>query len=81
MVSEARAWYQRGLDVWIDLRKKGTLIPMYAFRLGDGAHNVTKCDRALGASASPHASAAITYFVPGPRDDLLAQSFERNRGC
>jgi eukaryotic-like serine/threonine-protein kinase len=47
---EARSWYQRALDVWIDLRKKGTLIPMYASKLDDSVHNVAKCDRALAAS-------------------------------
>ncbi len=50
---EARSWYQRGLDVWIDLRKKGTLIPMYAPKLDEGVHNVAKCDLALAGSASP----------------------------
>jgi tetratricopeptide (TPR) repeat protein len=46
---EARSWYQRGLDVWVDLRKKGTLIPMYAFKLDEATQNVAKCNRALAA--------------------------------
>jgi hypothetical protein len=49
---EARSWYQRGLDVWIELQKKGTLIPMYAPKMDEAIRNVAKCDRAL-ASAAP----------------------------
>jgi tetratricopeptide (TPR) repeat protein len=45
---EARSWYQRALDVWLDLQKKGTLIPMYVFKLDEGHRNVAKCDRMLG---------------------------------
>ena len=45
---EARSWYQRALDVWLDLQKKGTLIPMYVFKLDEAHHNVAKCDRMLG---------------------------------
>jgi len=44
---EARAWYQRGLDVWLDLQKKGTLIPMYVFKLDEAHRNVARCDAAL----------------------------------
>jgi tetratricopeptide (TPR) repeat protein len=45
---EARSWYQRSLDVWVDLQKKGTLIPMYAFTKNEAAGNVARCERALG---------------------------------
>jgi len=47
---EARSWYQRGLDVWVDLQKKGTLIPMYALKLDEAHRNVAKCNQALGRS-------------------------------
>ena len=49
---EARSWYQRGLNVWIDLRKKGTLIPMYAPKMDEAIHNVARCDHALAAARS-----------------------------
>lgn len=55
---EARSWYQRGLDVWIELRKKGTLIPMYAPKMDEGIHNVARCDRALAASRPSRESRA-----------------------
>ena len=48
----ARAWYQRGLDVWLDLQKKGTLIPMYVFKLDEAHRNVARCDAALLADGS-----------------------------
>jgi len=43
----ARSWYQRSLDIWLDLQRKGTLIPRYAPRLDEAAQGVAKCDRAL----------------------------------
>jgi hypothetical protein len=33
------------------MRKKGTLIPMYAPKVDEATRNVAKCDRALGAPA------------------------------
>lgn len=49
---EARRWYHRGLDVWLELQKKGTLIPMYVFKLDESRRNVATCDLALGAPPS-----------------------------
>jgi hypothetical protein len=49
---EARSWYRRGLDVWLDLQKKGILIPMYAIKLDEARQNVAKCDKALGPGGS-----------------------------
>ena len=49
---EARSWYQRGLDVWLDLEKNGTLIPMYAPKLGEARRNVAKCDQVLSGGRS-----------------------------
>jgi tetratricopeptide (TPR) repeat protein len=46
---EARAWYRRSLDLWLDLQKKGTLIPMYVVKLEDARKNVARCDAALGS--------------------------------
>ena len=54
---EARTWYQRGLDVWVDQQKKGTLIPMYALKLDEANRNVAKCNQALGGQITilpPH---------------------------
>ena len=48
---EARSSYQQSLDVWLELRKKGTLIPRYAPRLDEAAQAVARCDRALAAAA------------------------------
>ena len=48
---EARSSYQQSLDVWLDLRRKGTLIPRYAPRLDEAGHAVARCDRALAAGA------------------------------
>jgi hypothetical protein len=45
---EARSWYQRGLDVWIELRTKGTLIPMYAPKMDEAIKNIARCNGALG---------------------------------
>lgn len=49
---EARVWYQRGLDVWLDLQKKGTLIPMYTIKLDEAHRNVARCDEALSGGGS-----------------------------
>jgi tetratricopeptide (TPR) repeat protein len=46
---EARAWYQRGLDVWMDLRRRGLLIPMYAPKVDEATRNISRCDQALGS--------------------------------
>ena len=48
---EARSSYQQSLDVWLELRKKGTLIPRYAPRLDEAGQAVARCDRALAAAA------------------------------
>jgi tetratricopeptide (TPR) repeat protein len=44
---ESRSWYQQSLDVWLNLRKKGTLIPRYAPRLDEAATAVARCDLAI----------------------------------
>jgi tetratricopeptide (TPR) repeat protein len=44
---EARAWYQRELDILEAQQKKGTLIPMYVRRLDAARKAVTDCDAAL----------------------------------
>jgi tetratricopeptide (TPR) repeat protein len=46
---EAKSWYQRGLDVWVDAQNKGTLIPMYQFKLQEAHRNVARCDQALAS--------------------------------
>jgi non-specific serine/threonine protein kinase/serine/threonine-protein kinase len=45
---EARSWHQRALDLWVQLRKEGVLIPAYAPRLEEAARNVANCERELG---------------------------------
>jgi len=45
--TEARNWYQRGLAVWLELRKRGTLIPAYASRPDEALKLIEKCDAAL----------------------------------
>jgi tetratricopeptide (TPR) repeat protein len=44
---EARVWYRKALDVWVQLRKDGVLIPGYAPRLDESARSVENCDREL----------------------------------
>jgi non-specific serine/threonine protein kinase/serine/threonine-protein kinase len=48
---EARSWYQKSLDIWLDLRKKGTLIPRYAPRLDEAGQAVARCDRVIATGA------------------------------
>lgn len=47
---EARTWYRRSLELWVELKKNGMLIPGYASRLGEATRNVANCDRELGGS-------------------------------
>jgi tetratricopeptide (TPR) repeat protein len=49
---ESRSWYQRSLDVWLDLKRRGRLIPRYAPRLDEASLAVARCDRALAATGS-----------------------------
>lgn len=44
---EARGWHQRALDVWVQLKKEGVLIPAYAPRLDEAARNVANCERQM----------------------------------
>jgi eukaryotic-like serine/threonine-protein kinase len=44
---EARSWYQRGYDVWLELRKRGTTTGDEAARPDDLAHDIARCDAAL----------------------------------
>jgi eukaryotic-like serine/threonine-protein kinase len=52
--TEARSWFQRSLDLFTDMRNKGTLIPVHAARLDDARHEVEKCDLALRAPEFHH---------------------------
>ncbi len=44
---EARGWHQRALDVWLEVKKEGVLIPGYAPRLEEAARSVANCEREL----------------------------------
>ena len=49
---DGRSSYQQSLAVWLDLRKKGTLIPRYAPKLDEASQGVARCDRALAATGA-----------------------------
>jgi tetratricopeptide (TPR) repeat protein len=53
---EALVWHRRGLDVWVNLKKQGLLIPGYAPKLDEATRNVANCERELAAApkSSPH---------------------------
>jgi non-specific serine/threonine protein kinase/serine/threonine-protein kinase len=53
----ARAWYQRSLGVWLDLRTRGSLAPADAGRIEDASRRVQTCDAAL-SGPSRRSSAA-----------------------
>jgi non-specific serine/threonine protein kinase/serine/threonine-protein kinase len=46
---EARSAYQHSLDIWVDMKKKGTLIPRYAPKLDEAARDVARCDQAIAS--------------------------------
>jgi non-specific serine/threonine protein kinase/serine/threonine-protein kinase len=43
----ARSWYQRGYDLWLELRKRGSTTGDEAARPEDLARDIAKCDAAL----------------------------------
>jgi hypothetical protein len=44
---EARAWYQRSLAIWLDMRSKNALSPADASKPEDLARRIAQCDEAL----------------------------------
>jgi tetratricopeptide (TPR) repeat protein len=50
---EARSWYQRGYDLWLELRKRGSTTGDEAARPDDLARDIARCDAALTNLKTP----------------------------
>ena len=44
---EARIWYQRSLDMWLDIRNRGKLMQKDASKLEEAASEIHNCDAAI----------------------------------
>jgi eukaryotic-like serine/threonine-protein kinase len=51
---EARSWYQKGLDVWLDMRSRGALARVDADKPQEMAGEIARCDAAIAKLRSAH---------------------------
>jgi tetratricopeptide (TPR) repeat protein len=45
---DADLWYQKSLDIWLEMRRSGRLLPVNAGRPAEMAALIAKCDSAMG---------------------------------